>query len=32
MKFYKGVWRYQGCTYGSLEAALLAVWPGEVHR
>ena len=27
MKFYQGLWHYQGRTYGTLGAALLAVWP-----
>lgn len=27
MKFYKGQWHYQGHTYETLGAALLAVWP-----
>ena len=27
MKFYGGLWHYQGHTYETLEAALLAVWP-----
>ncbi len=31
MKFYKGLWCHQGRTYETLGAALLAVWPGEVH-
>lgn len=29
MKFYKGLWYYQGRTYDTLGAALLAVWPGR---
>lgn len=32
MKFYQGLWHYQGHTYGTLGAALLAVWPREVNR
>lgn len=27
MKFYDGLWHYQGRTYHTLGAALLAVWP-----
>lgn len=27
MKFYDGLWHYQGKTYATLRAALLAVWP-----
>lgn len=29
MKFYKGLWYYQGRTYKTLGAALLAVWPAR---
>lgn len=25
--FYSGLWHYQGKTYATLRAALLAVWP-----
>lgn len=31
MKFYDGLWHYQGRTYHTLGAALLAVWPGEAR-
>lgn len=27
MKFCRGLWHYQGHTYKTLGAALLAVWP-----
>lgn len=27
MKFYNGLWHYQGQTYATLRAALLAAWP-----
>ena len=27
MRFYDGLWHYQGKTYPTLRAALLAVWP-----
>ena len=26
MKFYKGLWHYQGRTYGTLRAALGVAW------
>lgn len=27
MRYYKGTWTYQGKTYATLRAALLAAWP-----
>lgn len=27
MRFYNGLWHYQGKTYPTIRAALLAVWP-----
>lgn len=27
MRFHNGLWYYQGKTYPTLRAALLAVWP-----
>ena len=29
MKFYNGLWHYQGRTYATLRAALLAAWGGN---
>lgn len=29
MKHYMGLWHYRGRVYGTLRAALLAVWPKE---
>jgi len=32
MRYYKGVWYYQGKAYATSREALLAAWPVEVRH